>query len=263
MSDSNFTRRGFLTTGLTLAAGALVGCGVTKVAEPTTANAEAEVAALPWAYEPLDAEAVRKRAYEYYAKAGCCYAVGAALVDSLAEKVGGPWKTIPTAMFNYGAGGAYGWGTLCGALNGGLEVVNMIAGADSNKVGNELIGWYTNFPFPTTKMDSYAKFPNQVTTVAHSPLCHISVSTWCGAAKAKVNGPEKKDRCAKLCGDVVVKIIELLNAQKDGKFAPEYKPADDFKSCLGCHNGKDSALDNEQGLMSCLPCHDDKAKGHP
>lgn len=263
MSDPNFTRRGFLTTGLTLAAGALVGCGVTKVAEPTVAVADAEVAPLPWLYEAIDVEVVRKRAFENYAKGGCCYAVGKALVDTIAEKVGGPWKTIPTDMFKYGKGGALGWGTLCGALNGGLLPINLVTGDDIGKVGNEFIGWYTLNPFPSTKMDSYAKFPNQVTTVANSPLCHASVSIWCDAAKAKVNGPEKADRCGKVSGDTAARAAELLNDWKAGKFAPAYKAGSEYATCMSCHNGKDSALDNEQGLMNCNYCHDDKTKGHP
>lgn len=264
LEQSNVSRRKFLTsTGLTLAAGVLAGCGVTKIAEPVPAIAEAGSAPVPWPYQTIDPEVARKLAYENYFKGGCCYAAGKALVDSINEKAGGPWNTIPTDMFKYGKGGALGWGTLCGALNGALLVVNLVTGGDIDKVGNELIGWYTQFPFPTTKMDDYAKFKNQITTIADSPLCHVSVSIWANKANAKINSDEKADRCAKVSGDTAAKAIELLNQWKAGGFTPAYKPGSEYTSCLTCHNGATSSLDNEQGKMSCLQCHDDKSNGHP
>lgn len=265
MSDSIVSRRKFITTGLTFAAGAaLVGCGVKEAAGPAmaaTANAEAQP--VPWVYEPLDPEVVRKRAYENYFEGGCCYAAGKALVDSVKEKVGGPWSAIPTDMFKYGKGGALSWGTLCGALNGSLLVMNLVAGKDIDQVGNELLGWYTMFPFPSTKMDSIAKFPNQITTIANSPLCHVSVSLWASKANAKINSDEKADRCAKVSGDTAAEAVLILNKWKEGKFVPAYSPGSEFTSCLTCHNGAKSMLDNEQGKMNCAQCHDDKLQGHP
>ncbi|MEL1136211.1 C-GCAxxG-C-C family (seleno)protein [Desulfitobacterium sp. THU1] len=274
MSNSKVSRRKFIATGLTFAAGAaLAGCGVNGAASPATAEpAKGQPVAaavsgadqpLPWPYEVIDPEVVRKRAYENYFEGGCCYAAGKAIVDSINEKVGGPWGNIPTDMFKYGKGGALGWGTLCGALNGSLLAINLVTGKDVDLIGNELIGWYTMFPFPSTKMDSYAKITNQITTISNSPLCHVSVSLWASAANAKINGDEKANRCAKVSGDTAAEAIMYLNNWKEGKFTPAYTPGSEFASCLTCHNGAKSMLDNEQGKMSCLQCHDEKSQGHP
>lgn len=137
------------------------------------------------------------------------YGAAYALLEVLKEEPNSPYASIPVDMFKYGAGGAYSWGTLCGALNGALAVINL-ATDKHPEVGNELIGWYTFFPFPSDKHEAYCKIPKQVTTVTKSPLCHASVSIWCAAAGAKVNSEEKKDRCAKLTGDTAAHAAELL-----------------------------------------------------
>lgn len=269
MSKQILTRRKFITAGLTFAAGAaLVGCGVNgatpATATPATAtNAGGKPEPLPWVYEPIDPEVVRKRGYENYFEGACCFAAGKALIDTIKEQVGGPWETLPSEMLKYGRGGALGWGTLCGALNGSLLVMNLVAGDDVAQLGDELLGWYTLFPFPTTKMDDIAKFPNQVTTIAGSPLCHVSVSLWANEAGAKINSDEKADRCAKVTGDTAARAAEILNSWKEGKFTPEYAPGTEFASCLTCHNGSKSPLDNEQGKMNCTLCHTDQLQGHP
>lgn len=56
---------------------------------------------------------------------------------------------------------------------------------------------------------------------------------------------------------------EILNSWKEGKFTPEYAPGTEFASCLTCHNGSKSPLDNEQGKMNCTLCHTDQLQGHP
>lgn len=221
---------------------------------------KAQVApAWPWPYQKLDPEVVRKRGYENYFKGGCMFGAAAALILTLQEEVGYPYNLIPIDMFKYGAGGGVGWGTLCGALNGAGAVMNMVC-KDYSKIYNDLMGWYTEFPFPSDKHEAYCKFKNQVTSVSKSPLCHASVSHWAKVAGAKINSDEKKDRCAKLTGDTAAKAVELLNALVDGTFIAAYKPSDEFSHCLGCHVGKDSMLDSVQGKMNCVSCHDDHTK---
>lgn len=212
---------------------------------------------LPWKYAKLDVDLVRKRGYEGYLAGGCCYGAAYALLTTLHE--GTPdagWDSIPQKMFSYGSGGALSWGTLCGALNSSLAVMTL-ASSKSSDLGNELMGWYTLFPFPSKNHEAYCAIPNQVTTVADSPLCHVSVSKWSAAAGAdgRVNQAGKKDRCAKVTGDTAARTAELLNQALEGKFASTYKTPDDFAHCMGCHNGKDSVMDNEQGKMNCNSCH--------
>ncbi|KKM09295.1 split soret cytochrome c precursor [Clostridiales bacterium PH28_bin88] len=215
------------------------------------------VPAWPWPYKKLDPKVVKKRGYELYFKGGCMYGAAAAILFTLQEEVGFPYTTIPGDMFKYGAGGAVSWGTLCGALNGAGAMLNLV-NKDYSKVLNELIGWYTEYPFPSKDHEDYCKFKNQVTTVAKSPLCHASVSLWVNAAGAKVNSDEKKDRCGKLTGDTAAKAVELLNALVDGNFIAAYKVSTEFEHCMTCHWEK--GMDNEQGKMNCVSCHDDHTK---
>ena len=203
---------------------------------------------------------VRKRGYEGYYKGACCYGAAYALLSTLNEAApGAGWDTIPPQMFSYGGGGALSWGTLCGALNSSLAVLNL-ASSKYSDLGNELIGWYTGFAFPSNKHEDYCLIHNQVTTVAESPLCHVSVSRWSEAAGSKdgrINDAGKKDRCAKLTGDVAAKAAELLNQALEGSFKATYTAPDSFAHCLSCHTGKTSMLDNEQGKMNCAVCHTD------
>ena len=92
--------------------------------------------AWPWPYKKLNVEKVRKRGYENYFKGGCMFGAAAALVETLREEVGRPYTEFPSDFFRYGAGGAAGWGTLCGALNGACFVFNMVT-KDFSKLTNE------------------------------------------------------------------------------------------------------------------------------
>ncbi|MBO8126472.1 MAG: split soret cytochrome c precursor, partial [Firmicutes bacterium] len=103
---------------------------------------------------------------------------------------------------------------------------------------------------PTTDHDAYAKFTNQAQSIAGNPLCHASVSNWCQASGKAENSDERKDRCAKVSGDVAAKAIEMLNAYFDNKFAAAYKIPEEVERCRGCHVGK-----NTLAKMNCAPCH--------
>lgn len=254
--QKGLSRRKFLVgTGLATGALAAAGAGLIK---PGTA--EAAYTALPWPLATLNVSTVRQRAYNNYYVSGCMYATGSALVTTLAETVGAPWDSIPPAMFNYGAGGVASWGTLCGALNGACYVLQLAGGTMADKAIDELLGWYCNFQFPSTAMDSYAQFTRQRTSVSHNPLCHASASNWAYSAKKTINSAERKDRCAKLAGDVAAKTVELLNAIKAGTFTPTYVQPN--ASCVSCHVGPTSTYDNAVNKSSCTSyCHVPGKKG--
>lgn len=256
IEEKNYDRRNFLKGFGLFAAGVAVSSGIGSVLNPQSVQAAAP--ALPWPYVSLDPTVIRKRAYENYYAGGCMYASAKALIDTLYEASGTPWDTLPIDMFKYGKGGAFNWGTLCGALNGSLYVMNLAAGTSVDPLGNELIGWYTTNPFPSRLMDSYAAFTQVRQTVSDSPLCHQSVTKWCDETHNKVSSDRKKDRCAKVAADTAAKAAEILNAWKAGTFTSVYQPGAEFAGCLSCHNGATSQLDNEQGLANCTTCHEDE-----
>lgn len=253
------SRRKFLVRSVTFAVGA-VAAGVTLVIKPKVVVAAAPT--LPFPYQTLDVNLVRQRGYNNYFTGGCMYASAKALLETLVEVVGAPWDSIPGDMFKFGKGGALNWGTLCGALNGSIAVIELASGNAAETIGPELLGWYTKFPFPSSAHESYCHIPNQITTISSSPLCHQSVTLWCDASGATINSNEKKDRCAKLAGDTAAKAAELLNAWKAGTFAAAYQPNPETSRCFSCHVGPTSRKDNVQTQMDCLECHTDRSTHH-
>ncbi|MDI3280225.1 MAG: C-GCAxxG-C-C family (seleno)protein [Bacillota bacterium] len=257
------SRRDFLTAGAVVAGVLATGQILSNKGVDVLSKAFAgeSAPAWPWPYKKLDPEVVRKLGYQGYFEGGCCYGAAKAMLTELRNKVGYPYTLIPEDMFRYGEGGMAGWGTICGALNGASAIINLVSTKESwNPLVNELLGWYTQQPFPSRLHDSYSKFPNQVQSVCGSPLCHVSVTEWCAKAGVKVGDPQRKERCGKLTGDVAARAVELLNLQADGKFVPAYKPSEEFASCLGCHVGPQSTLFNVQGKMNCVQCHEPHIK---
>jgi hypothetical protein len=251
------SRREFLVGAGGFAAGLAV-AGAGNLLTPATLAAEA-VPAWPWPYAKLDPEAARKAGYYGYYDANCSYGAAKSLLGELSKVVGHPFNTIPPDLFRFGGGGGASWGTLCGALIGASGVVSLVT-KDINKVLDEMYGWYCSEPFPSAKMDGFAKFKNQPTSVCDSPLCHVSVGEWCRVSGKRVGDAERKDRCAKLTGDVCAKTVELLNALTEGKLIAAFKPDEASASCLGCHVGAKSTLENTIGKTGCVSCHPNSHK---
>lgn len=219
----------------------------------------------PWPWAELDPDEVARRGYEFYfSKGACANATFQAIVGLLREKVGYPWTTLPDNLWLHGSGGIVSWGTICGSLNSAAMLIHLATGKDYPVLVDNLFKWYCEYEFPSKRYESYCKFPNQLTTVADSPLCHISVSKWSRAAGVATSSDEKKDRCAKLSGDVAVYTLELINRyRKEGNanFAGTWAPAEAFSHCRGCHTT--SSVDigpSQQGKLNCVPCHGDHTK---
>lgn len=224
----------------------------------------AALAPWPWPYTTLDREDVRKRAHKAYFDGGCCYGAFAALVSSLADKVGEPYTRVPPQMMYFGGGGGAGWGTLCGSLNGSAAAISLaVDRANANLVISELFGWYTQFPFPSDISNDYAtshvflvnRYDKALKqTVAGSTLCHPSVSSWCTESGFKASSTERAERCARLTADVAARAVELLNAFHSKQFRASFVPPESFTSCMSCHG---STIGNVQSgvKMDCQQCH--------
>ena len=85
--------------------------------------------------------------------------------------------------------------------------------------------------------------------VSGSPLCHVSVSQWCILADKKVHDIERKERCARIAGDIAAKTVEVLNAHFAETFVGCFTDSDGVLACLSCHGG--AGKDNVMTHMEC------------
>jgi hypothetical protein len=269
------SRKEFLDTTVRSAAamsvgvfgGTLLAAGADQVRqEPITARAAVQGFPWPWPYVKLDPEDIRKRAHRDYYAGGCCYGAFNAIVSALAEKVGPPYTLLPPQMMYYGEGGGAGWGTLCGALNGcGAAIALVLTREAASAVISELFGWYTTAKLPSDMSNDYAVrhlfFVNRYDaalkqTVSSTPLCHGSVSKWCTESFFKATSPERKERCARLTGDVAARAVELLNQVADGQFQARFVPVSAVEGCMTCHDKTDGNV-IPSVKMDCRQCHND------
>ena len=257
-------RRSFLTGCGGALLGSLAQSSVAFSGDPV------EVPELPWEYVALDVEEARKRGQQYYYSSNCASGSYQAIISMLRDQVGHPYTSLPFDLYDYGGGGVVGWGTLCGSLNGAGGVITLVAGpASASGLVNELMGWYTGEAFPTEESNALGQsggfyVENDMTgtslerSVSISPLCHVSISKWCTSSGFASGSDERKERCARLTGDVAAKTVEMLNAMNDGSFTSSYQHSAETTACLVCHAPGESAGDGSftMGKMSCTACHE-------
>lgn len=255
-----FKKTAMITAGVSAAG---LGLGVFS---PNKADAISRGNTLwPWPYTTLDPDKARIYAHDnYWAGYACSAGTFDGIIKCLQEAVGDPYTDFPTKMMIFGAGGGVGWGTLCGTLTGGSAAIALVCEkADSDKLVNEYIGWYTQELFPTNSANDFAMNHSYTNTnfdmdltqsSGGSPLCHISVTNWCKAADIGVNDNQRKERCARVAGDAAAKVVELLNAHFAGTFVPEYVAPVTIASCLSCH-GDGGMADDVASYMDCNSCH--------
>ena len=265
-SDDQLQRRKFLKhTGLAVTG---IGIGAAGVSAMLHAGEKEGAAApkWPWPYKELDVELVRKRGHMNYYKGGCMYGASGGLLSVLIEQVGEPWNTFPHDMMRYGGGGIAGWGTVCGSLNGACAIITLAAGKSYGQITNELMAWYGTTPFPSDKANQYAtsheylveKYKTDAvlpTTVSDSPLCHVSVNTWCRTTGFASGSQQRAERCARLTGDVAARAAELLNAHHRGELVTgEFEQSE----CSSCHHMGEN-FESGQFIIgkgnNCTDCH--------
>ncbi len=234
-----------------------------------TAGGVAEaIPAVPWPYKKLDPERVAERGYAGYYKGACCYGAFDAIVTSLREEVGFPYTMMPTEMMVFGEGGVAGISSLCGALLGASSAIFLVAGGLEGErrqqafpIIRELFTWYEQEALPNYRPKD-PKFEIKP-SIAHSPLCHVSVSRWCRETGFKSFSKERSDRCGWLAASVAKYAVELLNSRASAAFRPVHLLSAQTQACRGCHD-QGGSLENSRGLMECAPCHGAEAKAkHP
>jgi hypothetical protein len=263
------SRRGFLAGSASLLVGGAA-CAYAVTGPDKTVQPAAPP--LPWKWAKLDPLDVGRRAYRNYMIAGCGHATYMAFVSSLREKVGYPWTTLPDFMMVHAGGGYGGHGTLCGTLGGTSLIINLVTYKEKDPIFQQIVDrlfyWYAEQEFPSDRFDDISTVPKQIKVKAMSPLCHTSVSKWTMAAGTKVTSKEKKERCAKVAGEVCYVTALALNEYFDGKWMPPaWKPSAGIEHCVKCHGPDDmfqtkekDGMNHQQGHMECLMCHDDHTK---
>lgn len=225
----------------------------------------------------LDVAAVKEAAYQGYYEGGCCHGAYKALLGHLAATAGAPFDALPLDFGKFGGGGIAGFGSICGAVLGGVLVLNMVVQEDTTKLRSalltHLIRWYETNPFPAYVPHAVHSneagrttlpFSTAITSLQRPPnshLCHASVSDWCAAFSVSASGPDKLARCARLTADVAGKAAEMLNEYLATKaFVPAVMD-DVSKRCVTCHPASSTAQPVASG-MRCGSCHGDKLTNH-
>lgn len=231
---------------------------------------------LPAGYR-LEAAPVKETAYHGYYAGGCCHGAFSSLVGHLATTAGAPFDQLPLDFGKFGSGGIAGYGSICGAVLGGVLVINMLTSNATARgaMMTDLMRWYERTAFPQyvpTAIDagetglaldfSGANLPRlQVQPGSH--LCHASVSGWCARNQVSAAGNDKKARCARLTADVSGKVVEMVNAYLSGSAYTAAGIDALSGDCLGCHGGATPDRPVAAG-MQCAPCHGGEAYSqHP
>lgn len=190
-------------------------------AVPAVVKADEEIAApeWPWAWHPLDKEALKAKVVENFgANGGCGAAVSSAIMDMLAEQYGYPYNQFPAKMMAHAAGG-YGRQNLCGALGGAFAMLGLFCDSkDANALRNELYSWYETTAFPIYVPAGSPE--HQWHSVSGSELCKDSVGNWCTQSGYTFGDPERIFRCKCLSADVAEKLVTLLNIHFGFEEAP-------------------------------------------
>ena len=247
-----------------------------------------EVPPLPWPYVELDVEYVRKLGHLGYYAFACSGGAFWAIMTALKEEIGYPYTLLPLPSIEevknairekkhiivpliHGEGGAFGWASLCGALNGAGAAIAMVT-ENWKEVGKILLRWYEVTPFPSRISNEYAakhkflvdKYKSDKPlpqSISYSVLCHVSVSRWCVESGYASGSKERSERCGRLTGDVAAKAVELLNADLRGELETVAKLTltNETAQCRVCHyKGKDFEMGQfSRGYMQCESCHID------
>ncbi len=260
--DMELTRReAFGAVGIAAGSCILSSCAPQEMKTPQGKTGPDVVS---WLYHELEPQTTAERAYLYHYEGHCMYGVFKSIIGQLADRYGEPYRSFPCGMMAYGAGGIAGWGSLCGALNGAAAVISLFTSGREQRTSltHQVFLWYeqTELPahIPTNpKLDM--KMP---ASIAHSVLCHPSVSVWHKASRFPVAGKEQGERCARLTADTARQTVIVLNEGLSGRVAPPVTADNQASQCNACH-GRDSERRDALSRMTCGSCHSSLSDKHP
>jgi hypothetical protein len=265
--ENKYSRKDFLVNTSKVAVGMAGVAGLSSLVTTATTQAKNVVTPWPWPYAQIDLDSIRIRAHHLKLNGyECCAGCYGSFIENLAQQIGDPYTTMPYEVMLYGRGGGAAWGSLCGCVNASAAIISLVVDkANSGPLIWEVYGWAASTMLPTDEANQFA-LDNRYTagtfngialpqSIAGSVLCHASLTNWCVAANKKFKDPERKERCARITGDLAAKTAEVLNAYFAGTFTPTYVTPAYAQQCLSCHGA--GALENARIQESCEPCHGD------
>ena len=288
-------RRKFIKGAAVLSGAAI--CGVATANNATAADVLPEnfvPPPMPWGYQELDPEYVRKLGHLGYYLEECGGGVFWAIMTALKEKIGYPYNLIPLptkekfieilegkhkgephpqVLMQHGVGGVMDFGSLCGAPNGAAAAINCaVPYKEAKGIVQRLLRYYETEAFPNKKSNEYAvndeflvpKYKSQKAlprSSSHSVLCHVSVGKWCEKSGYASGSKERSERCARVTADTAAMTAILLNAHMKGTLETVFpmKLSQETVSCRVCHfkGKKFEAGQFTRGSMECSSCHND------
>ncbi len=176
-----------------------------------------------------------------------------------------PWRLLPRGLYSYGSGGVVGWGTICGALNGAIAVMDILG--VHGQLGNALIDYFCNSRAayrcpgrlgaaagPGRGPDTTREHRNQRLLFTLVPQLGVDVGRH--GRRVGRDDSSKKDRCAKLVGDIVAKAVELMNArfQETPDIPAAWVPPASYATCYELsHQPQDDPFPAGQDGLSGMP----------
>ena len=235
-------REAFAALSAAFGTAVISGCGGGVRAEPPAPQPmEGQ-----WEYVPLSPTIVAEEAYRAMSDGGCMYGVIKAVLSSWSKAKARPLDGFPFHMFRYGEGGIGGFGSICGALNGGAALIGLFENDKPRRTQliGELFSWYERTTLPRYRPPDQqnVRMPR---SAAESVLCHVSVSHWCQVSGAEPLSKEMSHRCRCLTADVAAKTVKLLNENLAGV------PIQTDVSSAAATDPPKSV-----GKMRCVTCHE-------
>ena len=290
-------RRKFIKGAAVLSGAAICGVATANNAKAADVLPENFVPPpMPWGYQELDPEYVRKLGHLGYYLEECGGGSFWGIMTALKEKMGYPYNLIPLptkaqfiehltaksrgekgthyqGIMQHGVGGVADYGSLCGAPNGAAAAITFaFPFAEVKPIVQRLMRYYETESFPNEKSNEYAVnkefYPPKYKSgkalprsPGHSTLCHVSVAKWCENSGYASGSKERSERCARVTGDVAAMAAILMNAHFKGNLETVFplKLSQDTVSCRVCHfkGKKFEAGQFSRGSMECASCHND------